>query len=615
MAAHPLLSVTWSGPDPPDAAPASPLPARPGTALPTTPVRKQVERQVVLDPRTLNLAFRNLLAVPEDRIDYSTTSKLRHLYLNSNNLTNLPESLGRLSSLWQLFIFDNALTSLPESIGKLRSLHEFDCSNNLLTRMPTTVGGLRSLVRLNCGRNRFSFTEDVSWVDALRALPELRLPTRPTTDGVPPPLPPRSVTAKGVVAVRKFFATRELAEHDAAAKALTPFPKLEGLRSTPQSIQAEAERAERSARAKLANERRAEAQRRAAADALLVPPPPPPPAEVRARLVPAPPTASSRPTLPPTNPPTNGRLTNPPGSGRPTNPAGDALLIQPTDLRIGRAIDEGAFAEVFRAMLWGQRVAVKRLMVERAGADVREELRRELLHETRLLAMLSHPCIVQCIGYTTEPAQLVLEVLDGTSYDLALSFYNDSKPTSALLDPLVDLLAGCAYLHARSPPLLHRDLKPPNMLHDARGRSKLCDFGTCLELEPNAPLPTEWVGSQLYVAPEVDKEAPYGLPADVFSFGVLAYELYHLMGTGISYYGEGDMFEGGGLLDGIETIRTPLLEANALPERPGACDVDAVWELLGECLNVNPSKRPSFAQVATRMSEAQTAAAGANAWL
>ena len=93
-------------------------------------------------------------------------------------------------------------------------------------------------------------------------------------------------------------------------------------------------------------------------------------------------------------------------------------------------------------------------------------------------------------------------------YDLAKQFYNEGTASSALLDPLVDLLAGCAYLHARSPPLLHRDLKPPNVLHDRNGRCKLCDFGTCLELRPNAPPPTEWVGSALYIAPEVDKEQP-----------------------------------------------------------------------------------------------------------
>ena len=119
-----------------------------------------------------------------------------------------------------------------------------------------------------------------------------------------------------------------------------------------------------------------------------------------------------------------------------------------------------------------------------------------------------------------------------------------------------------------------------------------------------------------YVAPEVDKEQPYGLPSDVFSFGVLAYELYHLCGTGIDYYGEGDMFEGGGLMDGIETIRTPLL-AGDVPARPDACDDDAVWALVCACMEPDePAKRPTFSDVASRMADARAASStGKEDWL
>ena len=92
-----------------------------------------------------------------------------------------------------------------------------------------------------------------------------------------------------------------------------------------------------------------------------------------------------------------------------------ALRLNPSEITLGRSIAPGAFAEVFRGLLWGQKVAVKRLFVDREGADA-ESLRKELLHETRVLAALSHPCILTLVGYTDEPAQMVLEVLDGTAY-------------------------------------------------------------------------------------------------------------------------------------------------------------------------------------------------------
>ncbi len=76
------------------------------------------------------------------------------------------------------------------------------------------------------------------------------------------------------------------------------------------------------------------------------------------------------------------------------------------------------------------------------------------------------------------------------------------------------------------------------------------------------------------------------------------------------------MFDGGGLVDGLETIRTPLCsEPQQMPERPSACEIDAVWHLLCACLRAEPDARPSFAEVAVGMSEAQQAAAGASGWL
>lgn len=163
-----------------------------------------------------------------------------------------------------------------------------------------------------------------------------------------------------------------------------------------------------------------------------------------------------------------------------------------------------------------------------------------------------------------------------------------------------------------------RDLKPPNVLHDERFRCKLCDFGTAVEISPAAPPPTEWVGSQLYVAPEVDRQEPYGLPADVFSFGVLAYELFHQLSTGVNFYGEGDMFEGGGMFEGLEVLRGPLLaDPPERPSRPDTLESDDLWELLMACVVQAPAERPSFAHVAREVGSIRQALAGGalSGWL
>ena len=283
-------------------------------------------------------------------------------------------------------------------------------------------------------------------------------------------------------------------------------------------------------------------------------------------------------------------------------PADAALKIDVAELKLGRALAAGAEAEVCRGMLWGQRVAVKQLKpIRDDGEEDAATIAAELLHETRMLSKLSHPSILSLIGFTESPAQIILERLNGTIYDVVANGVDALH--GGLLQPLGDVLAGMSYLHARSPPVLHRDLKPPNILHDEQMRCKLCDFGTAVEMTPGAPPPNEWVGSQLYIAPEVEREEPYGLPADAFSFGVLALELYHQLATGVTYYGDADLFSGGGLIEGLETLRAPLVADP--PQLPVAlqdeCGSVAVWEVLTACVAHDPAKRPSIRDVAQRV--------------
>ena len=117
-------------------------------------------------------------------------------------------------------------------------------------------------------------------------------------------------------------------------------------------------------------------------------------------------------------------------------------------------------------------------------------------------------------------------------------------------------------------------------------------------------------------APEVEAESAYGLPADVFSFGVMAYELYHLASTGVEFYTE-SLFDGGGVVEGLSIVREPLLaDPPSLPPRPDTCTIDAVWELLCACMAKDAEKRPTLAKVATEIGAARQKAGGSIAsWL
>ena len=144
------------------------------------------------------------------------------------------------------------------------------------------------------------------------------------------------------------------------------------------------------------------------------------------------------------------------------------------------------------------------------------DLVKELDHETRLTASLSHPAILTLIGYTERPPQMVLEHLEGTLYDLVRD-YEALERAGGLLSPLVDVVSGCAYLHARMPPLLHRDLKPPNVLYDERLRCKLCDVrAQSRPLAPRLPssaLPLVWTRPQTRPSSALPLVCPPCLPS------------------------------------------------------------------------------------------------------
>ena len=87
----------------------------------------------------------------------------------------------------------------------------------------------------------------------------------------------------------------------------------------------------------------------------------------------------------------------------------------------------------------------------------------------------------------------------------------------------IDTASAVNFLHENN--LVHRDLKPENLLIDENGKVKLCDFGWCVEL--NNGTRNTFCGTFEYMAPEIINESPYDGSIDVWSLGVLLYELIH----------------------------------------------------------------------------------------
>jgi len=183
----------------------------------------------------------------------------------------------------------------------------------------------------------------------------------------------------------------------------------------------------------------------------------------------------------------------------------------------------GGFGTVYLAQdrLLDRRVALK--VPHHLSEDVNEQLK-----EARIMASLKHPNIVELITVEKKDETLfmVLEYIDGSSLDRAIRTERMLAPLRAL-DIAIDIASAIAFAHANQ--ILHRDLRPANVLLTKEGVAKVTDFGTSriLELSKEGFARTR-IGSPPYMAPEHFRGRAV-FQSDLWSLGVTVYEM--LTGT------------------------------------------------------------------------------------
>ncbi|XP_031102668.1 serine/threonine-protein kinase CTR1-like [Ipomoea triloba] len=201
------------------------------------------------------------------------------------------------------------------------------------------------------------------------------------------------------------------------------------------------------------------------------------------------------------------------------------LDIPWTDLVLKEKIGAGSFGIVHRADWNGSDVAVKILMEQ----DFHPERLQEFLREVAIMKRLRHPNIVLFMGAVTQPPNLsiVTEYLSrGSLYRLLHKHgAREMLDERRRLSMAYDVSKGMNYLHKRNPPIVHRDLKSPNLLVDKKYTVKVCDFGLS-RLKANTFLSSKSAaGTPEWMAPEVLRDEPSNEKSDVYSFGVILWEL------------------------------------------------------------------------------------------
>jgi len=247
--------------------------------------------------------------------------------------------------------------------------------------------------------------------------------------------------------------------------------------------------------------------------------------------------------------------------------------------RVIERVGAGGMGEVYRArdLKLGQIVALKFLPPEL----VRDPERLEgMLAEVRVARQVTHPnvCRVHDIEESDGTYFLSMEFVDGE--DLASLLRRIGRlPVDKAVEIAREICVGLAAIHERG--VLHRDLKPANVMIDGRGHARITDFGLA-ELQSASADPEMIVGTPAYMAPESFAGGPPTIQRDVYSLGLVLYELF----TGKHPFGAATMLE-----------MNRLRDAGA-PPRPSALvrDFDPRIEratLL--CLERDPARRPTSA--------------------
>jgi eukaryotic-like serine/threonine-protein kinase len=195
--------------------------------------------------------------------------------------------------------------------------------------------------------------------------------------------------------------------------------------------------------------------------------------------------------------------------------------------RIMRKLGTGGMANVYLAedQELGRRVAIK-ILDDRHAGD--EQFIERFRREAKNAAGLSHPNIVSIYdrGEAEGTYYIAMEYLDGRSLkELILS--RGPAPLNVAIDYARQILAALRFAHRHG--IVHRDIKPHNVLVDAEGRLKVTDFGIARAGASQMTEAGSIIGTAQYLSPEQAKGAPVDQTSDLYSVGVLLYEL--LTGT------------------------------------------------------------------------------------
>ncbi|XP_044472044.1 serine/threonine-protein kinase STY13-like [Mangifera indica] len=269
----------------------------------------------------------------------------------------------------------------------------------------------------------------------------------------------------------------------------------------------------------------------------------------------------------------------------------DEWTIDLRKLNMGAPFAQGAFGKLYRGTYSGEEVAIKILERPQNNPEKAQLIEQQFQQEVIMLATLKHSNIVRFIGGCRKPMVwcIVTEYAKGGSVRQFLNKrQNRSVPLKLAVKQALDVARGMAYVHELG--LIHRDLKSDNLLIFSDKSIKIADFGVArIEVQTEGMTPE--TGTYRWMAPEMIQHRPYTQKVDVYSFGIVLWELV----TGLLPF------------QNMTAVQAAFAVVNkgARPIIPNDC-LPVLGEIMTRCWDANPDVRPPFSEVVTMLEHAQS---------
>lgn len=273
--------------------------------------------------------------------------------------------------------------------------------------------------------------------------------------------------------------------------------------------------------------------------------------------------------------------------------------IEFKDIILDDNIGEGGYASVFKGTWNNSLVAVKQIKLVNI-VNKNDNIFADFRREVQLMSGLKNENLVVLKAICMEPFCMVLEYMEkGSLYDYVRSDDWNNVDWPSRLYLALDIAKGMTFLHGMMPPIVHRDLKSPNILltmcqNKNRLRAKVADFGLSKSLRFTSKLDGKALEGHnpVWLAPEILLQKNYNEKVDVYSYGIIMYEML----TRKDYFGEYSF---------MSDVEAMVIEG----KRPDLIDIgepyqaisDSFKSLIQDCWDNNPEVRPCFKDIVKRI--------------